>query len=57
MKISQKRNRFFREIVSLGVMNGIPIPAFGASLVYYDKMVPNRMSVAFCGIYDTLEAA
>ena len=27
----------WREIVSLGVMNGIPIPAFSASLGYYDS--------------------
>jgi 6-phosphogluconate dehydrogenase len=33
----------WREIVSLGVMNGIPIPAFSASLGYYDSYRSARL--------------
>lgn len=33
----------WREIVSLGVLNGIPVPAFSASLGYYDSYRAERL--------------
>lgn len=36
-EILNSNQQAWREVVSLGVMNGIPIPAFSASLSYYDS--------------------
>jgi 6-phosphogluconate dehydrogenase len=36
-KILNQHQQSWREIVSLGVMNGVPMPAFSASLSYYDS--------------------
>jgi 6-phosphogluconate dehydrogenase len=36
-EILNKHQQSWREIVSLGVMNGVPMPAFSASLSYYDS--------------------
>jgi len=32
-----------REVVALAVSNGIPVPAFGASLAYYDSLRSERL--------------
>jgi 6-phosphogluconate dehydrogenase len=33
----------WRQVVALAVMNGIPVPAFGASLSYYDSFRSERL--------------
>jgi 6-phosphogluconate dehydrogenase len=34
----------WREVVALAVANGIPVPAFSASLGYYDSLRSERLS-------------
>lgn len=41
--ILNKNQESWREIVSLGVLNGIPMPAFSASLGYYDSYRSARL--------------
>jgi 6-phosphogluconate dehydrogenase len=33
----------WREVIALGVMNGIPVPAFSASLAYFDSYRSARL--------------
>jgi 6-phosphogluconate dehydrogenase len=43
MDILNRNQADWREIVALGVTNGIPIPAFSASLGYYDSYRAARL--------------
>ncbi len=43
LEILNARQQVWREIVSLGIMHGIPVPAFSASLAYYDSYRSERL--------------
>ena len=42
-EILNRSQESWREVVALAVTNGIPVPAFGASLAYYDSYRSERL--------------